>query len=1091
MLKLIKTTSFLLLLVMMLGHASASYAQNEVRGTVSDDKGEPLPGATIQVKGKQLGVSSDADGRFAISAAPGDILLVSYVGYDPETVRISSGKNIYDIRMREVSSLLDDLVVVGYGVQKKVNLTGAVSSVDYAKEAASRPIATTAQALSGASSGLNVLQTSGQPGNEDILLRIRGVGTLNDASPLVIIDGFEGNLGSVNPDDIESISILKDAASCAIYGNRGANGVILITTKKAKDEQFTLSYSGLLSVNEPANHFQLVSNYARYMEIMNESAENVDANMPFSQSMIDLWREKSRNPDEISDSGYPNYVAYPNTDWMDAMFKKGQIFQRHNLSASGRKGGTNYLISFSYVDNPGIVDNTSYNKFQLRANITSRINKYVELGAKLWGYQSKRELTDFSGASGYMSRGVPCIYPYHDGKYGWMENPEQSSNSRNNLYFINRLEGHEKNSYINASLFTNIFLPLDITGHISFNYSRNDVEYKKSTKALNAYSFRTDQWAYFYQDLTKLSLNEKNTFSYRWTFEGDLSWNRTFGDKHDVSAMVGFEAQYFNRHLLDATKTGLINNSLTEMDVVTTMSGIGGNQTDFSSASVFGRATYAYDSRYLLEVNLRYDGSSRFARESRWGLFPSVSAGWRISQEDFMQSAASWLSNLKLRASWGKLGNNSIDNYAYQAIYNTGYGYVFGNTQQAGMVSTMSNNLLEWETTTSFDVGLDAGFLNNRLTVEADWYHRLTDGILYRAPLHLTAGVKNPPYQNLCEVTNQGVELTVGWKDRIRNVSYGVSANFTRNYNEVSKYRGRLEAGWVTDENGRRVYKTNIGEVATTGTVRRTMEGKLINEYFLLNTYSGSGTYYFADGSVNPNGGPVDGMIRTEADMKWLAAMINAGNTFLPNKSIGKKNIWYGDYIYADTNGDGVFGDENDYTFQGSSMTPKFYYGLSANLNWKGIDFSMQWAGAGGFSMYWRYLGYNCSSTRSDTAIPLHIADDHYFFNPEDPADPRTNLTSRNGRLTMNYGSEQNGGSNYSTLWLYKADYLKLKNVTIGYTLPKKILKKIRLKDLRVFVSGENLACFTKYPGMDPEFNSTSNYYASLRQWSFGLNLKF
>lgn len=1088
MLKSRTTIGIFLTLLSILLNASAVWAQ-DVTGRVTDDQGEPLPGATVQIKGTHHGTSTDIDGNFSISAKKGDNLLVSYVGYDPQTIKITDS-SIYNIKLKSASSELDDLVVVGYGVQKKVNLTGSVASVDYSKEAESRPIATTAQALAGASAGLNVLQTSGQPGSEDMLVRIRGVGTLNDAAPLVIIDGFEGSLSGVNPDDIENISVLKDAASCAIYGNRGANGVILVTTKKAKDEKFTISYSGLLSINEPANHFKLVSNYARYMELMNESAENVDANLPFSQSMIDLWREKSKNPNAIAESGYPNYVAYPNTDWMDAMFKKNQIFQRHNLSASGRKGGTNYLISFTYLNNPGVVEHTSYDKFQLRANITSRINKYVELGTKIWGYRGKRELTDFSGASAYMSRAVPCIYPFYDGKYGWMENPEQNANSRNNLYFINRLHGHEINTYVNASLFTNIYLPYNFVGHVAFNYSRNDLEYKKATNTLDAYSFSKDQWAYYYQDLTKLSLEEKNTFAYRWTLEADLSWNHSYG-KNDISAMIGFESQYYNYHILDATKTGLLNDALTEMDVVTNMSAITGNQHDYSSASVFGRATYAYDSRYLLEVNLRYDGSSRFARKSRWGLFPSVSAGWRISQESFMERTASWLSNLKLRASWGKLGNNSIDNYAYLATYDTGYGYVFGNSQAAGMVASMSNNLLEWETTTSTDVGIDAGFLNNRLTFEADWYRRVTDGILYRAPLHLTAGVKNPPFQNLCEVTNQGFELTAGWKDRIRNVSYGISANFSRNYNVVSKYRGALEAGWVTDENGQRVYKTNIGEVATTGTVRRTMEGKLINEYFLLNTYHGNGSYYFADGSVNPNGGPRDGMIRTEADMQWLADMIAAGNTFLPNKTIGKKNIWYGDYIYADTNGDGVFGDENDYTFQGSSMTPKFYYGFSVNLAWKGFDFSMQWAGAGGFSQYWRYLGYNASSTRGDTAIPLHIANDHYFYDPNDPNDPRTNLTSDMGRLTMNYGSEQNGGSNYSTLWLYKADYLKLKNVTIGYSLPRKILNKIRIQDLRVFVSGENLFCITDYPGMDPEFNSTSNYYASLRQWSFGLNIKF
>jgi TonB-linked SusC/RagA family outer membrane protein len=713
----------------------------------------------------------------------------------------------------------------------------------------------------------------------------------------------------------------------------------------------------------------------------------------------------------------------------------------------------------------------------------------VELGTKIWGYNGTRELNDFDGSSSYMSRAVPCIYPYYDGKYGWMENSEQSSNSRNNLYFINRLNGKETNTYMNASVFANVYLPYDFKYHASFNYSRNDTEYKKATKTLNAYSFRTNDWAYYYSDLSKLTLTETPTFAYRWTFETDLSWNHTYG-KHDLSALVGFESQYYNYHKLSAAKTGFITDALTEMDVVTTMKDISGTQYDYASASVFGRINYAYDNRYLFEANMRYDGSSRFARQSRWGLFPSVSAGWRLSQEKFMEDASTWLSNLKIRASWGKLGNNSIGNYEYLSTYSTGYGYVFGNTQSSGSVATLSNSLLEWESTTSTDVGLDLGVLNNRLTFEADYYHRLTDGILYKAPISLTAGMKTPPYQNLCGVTNNGYELTARWNDRIDKVSYGISVNFTRNYGKVSKYSGELEAGWVTDENGFRSYKTNIGSVSTVvDPARRVIEGRLINEFYLLNLYKGDGSYYFADGTVNPNGGPRDGMIRTEQDLNWVKDMIAKGNTFLPNKTVSKSTIWYGDYLYADVNGDGVYGDDNDYTFQNVSMTPKYYYGLQANLSWKGFDFSMQWAGAGGFSIYWRYLGYNCSSTRADTSIPLDIANDHYYYDPENPTDPRTNISSKNPRLTYNYGSEQN--RSYSTLWLYKGDYLKLKNVTIGYKLPTSLLRKASLQEVRLFVSGDNLLCITDFPGMDPEYNSTTNYYASLRQYSFGLNVKF
>ena len=1063
-------------------------AQGKVTGTVSDEEGEPLIGASVIVEGASGGVITDIDGRFNIQASPGQTLCVSYVGYTPEKVKIGTATD-YKIILKSADTALDEVVVVGYGVQKKVNLTGSVASVDYASQAESRPIATAGQALAGASAGVNVLTASGKPGSEDITLRIRGIGTLNNSAPLILVDGFEAPITAVNPDDIASISILKDAASCAIYGNRGANGVVLITTKDSTAGKFTLSYNATLSVNEPANHFKLVSNYADYMQYMNESAENLDNPLPYSQSMIDLWREKSKYPNAISESGYPNYVAYPNTDWMDAMFKNNQLFQNHNVSATGSSGGTRYLISFTFKDNPGVVEGTAMKRYQLRANITSRINKIVEIGTKIWGWRSDRELNDFDGASAYMSRAIPGIYPYYDGQYGWMENPEAHANSRNNLYFINRLQGKENQNYINATVFTNLYLPAGFTGHASFNYTRTDSERKTHTRAGDAFSFRKGETAYTYHNLDNLNLNQSDSFTYQWTAEADVNWNRTFG-RHDVSAMAGFEAIYHNNSNLAAAKKGFSSTILTEMNTVTNMQSISGTQSDYASASFFGRVNYAYDERYLFEANLRYDGSSRFSRRSRWGTFPSFSAGWRINQEHFMEDARSWLSNLKLRVSWGKLGNNAIGNYDYIATYATGYQYVFGGTLSNGMVATQSNDLLEWETTRSTDIGLDAGFLNNRFTAEIDWYDRHTSGILYRAPLHLTVGNKTAPYQNLCEVDNKGIELTMGWNDRAGKVSYYVKGNFTRNWNQVSKYKGPLVAGWVEDEFGHRVYKSNIGDVST-GTNTRTMEGKLINEFYLLNTYAGDGSYYFRDGSVNPSGGPRDGMIRTPEDMAWLEAMIAKGNVFLPNKTVGKKGIWYGDYIYQDLNGDGVFGDADDYSFQNVSQTPKFYYGVQFGASWKGFDFSAQFAGAGGFSRWWYYLGYNATSTRADTAMPLHIAENHYFYDPENPGDIRTNIWAENGRLTMNYGSEQNGGSVASTLYLYKADYLKCKNITLGYTLPKSVLRKIRFENIRVFVSGENLFTVTDYPGMDPEFSATNNYYASLRQWAFGLNVKF
>ena len=1064
------------------------YAQmKSVKGIVLDEANQPLPGTSVIVEGTHRGVITDEKGSYEIAASADEVLEFDFMGYTVQKIKVGT-QTVINVTLQPSTEMMEELVVVGYGVQKKVNITGSVATVNYDEMALSRPAVTSSALLRGASAGLYVYQNSGQPGSEGVTMRVRGIGTLNDSSPLVIVDGFEGSLDNVNPNDIESISVLKDAASCAIYGNRGANGVILVTTKLADEGRFNVEYSGMASYQEPEHYIGVISNYKDYMMIMNESAANVDKTLPFSQSMIDLWAEKEKDPYGIAESGYPNYVAYPNVDWMDAMYKPS-IYQKHSVTATGATKRIRFNMSLSYLDNPGIVDNSGQEKISLRTNLSSNITDWMEVGVRMFGYRANTQLGGVTDAYTYMSRAVPGIYPYYDGKFGWMENGEQNTACRNNLYFINRITRDRTSHYMNSTAFIKIKLPFDIKYNASFNYSWNEYKTKTHNNPLNAHSFSKDQNAYTYQDLSVIMLTETHERTGRWTFQTDFSWNKTFG-KHEIGALVGFEAFESINESLESRKKGFENDILKEMNNVVNLEYINGTTTDFATASVFGRATYAYDGRYMAEVNLRYDGSSRFSSDTRWGLFPSVSAGWRISKEGFMQGSG--IDNLKLRASWGKLGNHSVSNYEYISTYSSGYYYPFGGTLAAGIVSQLSNSLLEWETTTTTDVGLDFAVLNNRLTLEADYYHKLTDGILYAAPIYATIGNKGAPVQNLCEVINDGIELTLGWKDTKGDFTYGVSGNFTRNWNVVSKYKGALEAAWVTDEYGIRSYQTNIGDVTTkVGEQRRVMEGKMINEYYLLNLYRGSGEYFFADGSVNPAGGPKDGMVRTEADMEWLQAMIAAGNTFMPNKQVKKDGIWYGDYLYDDINGDGIYGDENDYTFQNLSLTPKIFFGFNINLGYKGFDLSAQFTGAAGGASYFRVPGFNAYATATDRTLPKEIAYDHYFYDPEYPEDPRTNLTSKHGRLTMNWGADQNGSTSYSQLWLYKTDYLKIQNVTLGYTLPEKWTKKIKMQKLRVFLSGDNLYTFTSYPGMDPAFSSSETYYASLRQYTVGLNIKF
>ncbi|MBQ7811004.1 MAG: TonB-dependent receptor [Bacteroidales bacterium] len=1078
-----------MLLLIVSGHAA--FAQNTITGSVFDESGYPLTGTSVMVEGTTVGTITDIDGKYTIKADKGNVLLFDFIGFNPERVTVGE-KTVIDVVMTPSTEFLEETVVVGYGVQKKVNVTGAVATVNYADIAESRPVTTTAAMLRGASAGVQVSQTSSMPGAETIDIKVRGVGTLNDASPLVIVDGFESSLSKVNPSDIETISILKDAASCAIYGNRGANGVVLVTTKTAKEGTSSIEYSAIFSYQEPANTLEQVSNYADYMEFMNEAAYNIGKENVYSQAKIDLWRAAEKDPYGIAESGYPNYVAYPNVAWMEEMFTPG-IYQKHSLSATGADSRTRYRVSLDFMDNPGVFASMGIKKIQFRTNVSSNVTDWLEIGARFFGYRSDRETTDWGSQMGMIARSLPSIYPYYDGKFGWYENTEDNSLARNSWYFIHQANGMNTSHDINATAYFNIKLPYGFKYSGSFNYKWNDVRSVFKRYPSSAYSFSRGEVAYDQTDLSRTSANETNTNSYDWTVSTNLSWNRSFG-KHDVSAIAGFEAFEYNYKYSYMSKIEFSNEILTEFDNLLNPNEVKGNSSSYSTASVFGRASYAYDGRYMAEVNFRYDGSSRFASESRWGFFPSVSAGWRMNKEPWMENL-DFIDNLKLRASWGMLGNHSIGNYDYISRYGSGYNYVFGEDVLAsGYVSTLSNNALEWETTTTTDIGLDFASFDNRLTFEGDFYNKLTDGILASAILSSSLGTKSAPKTNMYSILNRGIELTLAWRDSVGDFSYGVSANFTRNWNKVLKYRGAYEAGWVTDENGVRHYETNYGEAtASSGmgysTSSRIIEGRPVGEIYLLPVYEGTGEYFFPDGSVNPDGGPRDGMIRTEDDMRWLEAMFAAGNAFGPqNKTIGKSGIWYGDYILADTNGDGFYGSDEDRKSYGS-FTPLAFYGFNFNLAWKGIDLSLDLIGTVGSCRFWKAEAYNGYAMSSNTTFPARYAYDHYFYDPENPDDPRTNLTSKNGRLTLDYGAEQNGGN--STLWLYDTDYLKVKAVTIGYTLPKKWMDKIKVKNLRIYLSGDNLFTFTKYPGVDPEYVNYNNLYSSLRQYSLGLNIAF
>jgi TonB-linked SusC/RagA family outer membrane protein len=1053
---------------------------------IQDDLG-PIIGANVSIKGTTIGNISDVDGKVTLrNVPPGSIIVISYIGYTTKEIPVGES-DLYNVTMVEDTQSLDEVVVVGYGTQKKVNMTGAVSSVNFEDQAKSRPITTVSSALAGLSAGVQVMQTSGRPGEDGASIRIRGVGTLNNSDPLVLIDGMEGVIDAVAPQDIESISILKDAAAAAIYGSRAANGVILITTKKGKSGRLSVNYSGRLSFSEPTNVIDQLTNYADYMEWVNEAFNNIGQANHFSQSTIDLWREKSQRPNELNEHGAPNYVAYPNTDWQRTLFGDGMVHD-HNISVGGGSEKIRFNLSASYLDNQGIVDNTGIRRYSLRANLDAEVTKWLTVGTNTSALQIDKDLGEFGNANNYLRQTTPGVYPIWNGQYGYPEAPEESATANNILMMLNSYDGDRRESRFNTTLYSHVDFMKGLRWTFNLNYKRKINEERGWNISYDKVRLSDGAIISPASSPSELSTAFINKGNHSYTLENLLNYNTTIAGNHDIAALIGYQEIYYYEYDNTATKKGLIDQSITTPGSATDMVSIGGGALDRASRSFFGRVNYAYKSRYLFEANLRRDGHSRYHKEHRWGTFPSFSAAWRISEEAFMADTRTWLDNFKLRASYGELGNNGGDdvgNYEYQSTYGITR-YPISNILNAGLSSTsIANSLLSWESSRTTNIGIDIALLKNKLTFEADAFRKETTGILYRPAIYITAGNKTAPRLNIAEMSNKGLEFTLGWRDNVKDFHYSVNANFTVVENRIDKYKGKLKEGWTTDANGNKVWQSNIGDVSSGGNAP-VVEGKMKSEFYLKSVYKGSGKGFAADGV---NGGPKDGMIRTEQDMEWLNAMIAEGYTFMPNRTVTKNKIWYGDYVYADANGDGIYGSSYDNEFQGVSADPKYTFGLQFSASYKGFDMSMNWAGAAKFKRYWgATTGYNSPTVRVGVSIPTEIAYNHYFYDPENPNHPNTDINAKYGRLVAAESGYQN--TETSTLYLYNGDYLKLKNLTFGYTLPTFIANKLFTQNVRIYLSGENLLNFNSFPGQDPELSNAATY-TTIRQYAFGLNITF
>ena len=1004
-----------------------------VSGTVVDAEGLPIMGATIMEKGTGHGTTTDLDGNFSLRLSGQATLTVSYVGFVTQDVRVK-GRNHLDIRLDEDSRSLSEVVVVGYGAQKKVNMTGAVETVK-AGALTDRPVTNATDMLAGLSAGLSVTNTGGNtPGYESQTLLVRGQGTLNNSSPLIVVDGMTGiNISDVNPQDIESISILKDAASSAIYGSRAANGVILITTKRGSEGTAHVSYSGNVSLERVAKRLNLVTNYADYMELQNAGLTANGQAARFSEGKIAEWRnDAGRNP-----------TVYPNTDWQDCIYRNPNVVQSHNVSATGGSKAGRYNLSLGLVDNPGIVYNTNYRRYQWRSNLEANIKPWLLVGTDIFGYHDTNNPSADNAASGgdvIFGYGafntVPgmTLYDKKTGLYGGIQNPEEVNVSNANPYrrmwfYKDDFPTVTKRNVIKLYGQLSPVKGLVVRGSYSYNAWERNVQQHLCDRDL--YRFTLDGPVLLRKGVVRTYIRKYNYKNFYRT--SDLTAQYSFGWKQLKGQLLAGMSQEYNKYDYDYyRKYDLVDESLTSLDAAMTNGPIGGYYTEWAMRSFFGRANLSWDDKYLLELNVRRDGSSKFASESRWGTFPSVSAGWRVSQEHFMQGASAWLDNLKLRLSYGSLGNNSTSGYyLYQSLYAPA-NYVLNGTINAGMAqTTLSNANLTWETTSMANLGIDFALFGGRLSGSFDFYSKNTKDILISLPVPLEHGTAGVPDQNAGRVNNKGLELQLGWNDRIGHVRYDVGFNLSYVRNKVTRFQDDVPA-----ING--VYKTQ--------------EGKPINQLYVLK---------------------VDRIVRDQADLDYVQSLVDKN----PDYFATYQRPQLGDFLYADTNRDGNL-NADDRVEMGHGDTPCLTYGFNLGLQWKNFDLRMLFQGVGDYDVY-----YNNQAFRFVTVLGQSLN-----------KDITDNAWTENNPYKSKYPRLRNDADSRNNLasdaFVMSAAYLRCKNLTLGYTLPHELTQKFFVDKLKLYASIENLFTITSFPGLDPEVAAGVGYPA-LRQYSFGINITF
>ncbi len=1007
-----------LFVLIFLGTASVMAAQSNVTvsGTVTDASGEPLAGVTVLVKGSSIGSATDIDGQFAVKLpAPiaGKVLNISYIGYVPQSVTLKSDAPLAII-LEEDSKNLEEVVVVGYGTQKKVNLTGSVSSLS-AEDLASRPVTNTSSIIAGLVPGVSVIQNSGRPG-AGANVKMRGTGTFSSAgnSPLVLIDGLSGNLDDVDPNDIQNISFLKDAASASIYGSRAANGVILIETKKGAEGRTSITYNNNFGWQRATELPEFLDSW-EYAEYYNMAMRNMGNAESYTAEQIQKFRDGS-DPDN-----------YPNANHLKWLLGTGSGFQQqHNVGFQSVSGNTSYNLSLGYRSQEGLTANTVNKRLTGLFTLESKLKYGLTLNLNINAYHNNYdapigEPQSIDGIIGYAVREAP-IYAGRksDGSFGYQDNYSPEAWLAGDSFTKNRA------NYISGSVRLRWDTPLkglSLQGKIGANYYNS---YNKNYRAETYFDANKTVGP------TNLDVSDTdNTYS---SVEALAQYTNSFG-RHNINILAGYSFEEWSNKYLWGSRNTFPTTSLSEL-----VSGDASTANNTSSLtesalmSYFGRINYNYDECYLLEGNIRYDGSSHFAKKKRWGVFPSVSAAWRISQEAFWKESAinNVVDNLKIRVSHGTLGNQNIGAYAYQQTYWYGYNYPLGNpsTLTPGAVSGPFNDVdITWEKTRITDVGIDFSLWNSRLTGTVDYFYKYTSDILSSVEKTDILG-NSVGNTNVGAVSNKGIEVNLTYNGRIGNdFRFSISPNFT----------------WVK----------NAVEKLSDGAREQINQGRIVGEPL--------GIIY---------GYKTDGLFVDQAEIDGA-----------PNQIVSKESLKPGYVRYRDLDGDGSVDADHDRTILGST-TPKFYYGMTLTAQYKGFDFSALLQGVGGhkrlIGSYMAYAFYNGGQIQRWQADNCWTVD-----NPDKWAEyPRLET------LNMNNPNLQT-----SDYWVRDASFLRIKNITVGYTIPKSITKKIGFENIRVYVSGDNLHTFNKfYKGWDPEneigTGDAPSFYPIVSVYSFGFNFK-